>query len=74
MATPGKFVRHDRELSSIIHLVGPFHGYEYDTQAKRLRTLECVSNLADDCATDHDRQMLLIAFDIISRVELVTYG
>ena len=50
-----------------------FDTIEYDTEAKQLRVLEAVSELGRDCATEHDRSMLLMAFDIISRVELVRY-
>lgn len=73
METPGKFIRHNAEPSSIIHLTGPFNGYEYNTKAKLLRTLECVVELGEDCETDYDRRMLLMAFDIISRVNLKVY-
>jgi hypothetical protein len=54
-------------------LKGPFDGFETDTETMLLRTLETVSELGEHCATDHDIQMLLMAFDIIKRVELVTY-
>jgi hypothetical protein len=50
-----------------------FDGLEYDTESKRMRVLEGVSQLADDCNSDHDRAMLLMAFDIISNVELLRY-
>ena len=73
MKTPGKFAWHNTEPSGIFHLTGPFNGYEYNTKAKLLRTLECVAGLGEDCETDYDRRMLLMAFDIISRVNLKVY-
>jgi len=61
-------------IVSVHFLRGPFDGIEYDTRAKHLRTLETLTDLADDCATEHDRHMLLLAFDIVSRLELVHYA
>jgi hypothetical protein len=57
----------------VLHLEGPFHGFEFDTESMKLRTLEAMSQLAEHCVTDHDRKMLLMAFDIVSRVELREY-
>lgn len=50
-----------------------FENIEYDTKEKRLLVLEAVTGLVDDCASEHDRSMLLMAFDIISNLDLVTY-
>ena len=58
---------------STIFLRSVDDGIEFDTQAKKMRLLEMISSLSNDCASEHDRSMLLMAFDILSSIEFRTY-
>jgi len=53
---------------------GPFEGFEYDTEAKKDRTLQCLEGLKEDCDTINDLDRLRNVISIVRNLNLRTYA